>query len=96
MVRGSDILIALIIILFPPAGVAILTGCSCDLLIAIGLTILGYLPGHLYGFYILWKKMRAEELYGDHGYVYLGNGEFVPRDELPPQLQQPYYGSTAA
>lgn len=30
--------------------------------------------------------MRAEELYGDHGYVYLGNGEFVPRDELRESL----------
>jgi len=40
MVHSSDIIIALIAILFPPAAVAILTGCSCDLLINILLTML--------------------------------------------------------
>jgi uncharacterized membrane protein YqaE (UPF0057 family) len=40
MVHSSDIIIALIAILFPPAAVAILTGCSCDLLINIALTCL--------------------------------------------------------
>lgn len=40
MVRGSDIIIALIAIIFPPAAVAMMTGCSCDLLICIALTML--------------------------------------------------------
>lgn len=40
MVRGSDIIIALIAIIFPPAAVAMMTGCSCDLLISIALTML--------------------------------------------------------
>jgi uncharacterized membrane protein YqaE (UPF0057 family) len=33
MVKGSDILLILVAIIFPPAAVAIITGCSCDLLI---------------------------------------------------------------
>jgi uncharacterized membrane protein YqaE (UPF0057 family) len=40
MVRGSDILIALIAIIFPPAAVAMMTGCSCDLMINLALTLL--------------------------------------------------------
>lgn len=32
-VRGSDILLILLAILFPPAAVAFITGCSSDLLI---------------------------------------------------------------
>lgn len=40
MVNGSDILLALVAIIFPPAAVAFMTGCSCDLLINIALTML--------------------------------------------------------
>ncbi|KAG8679189.1 hypothetical protein FRC08_017144 [Ceratobasidium sp. 394] len=35
MVKGSDIILILVTILFPPAAVAIMNGCSCDLLINI-------------------------------------------------------------
>lgn len=52
MARTSDILLVLVAILFPPAAAGILTGCSCDLLINIALTIFGYLPGHLHAFYL--------------------------------------------
>ncbi|EKD03990.1 hypothetical protein A1Q2_01664 [Trichosporon asahii var. asahii CBS 8904] len=68
MVRGSDIIIALIAIIFPPAAVAMMTGCSCDLLICIALTML----------------IRAEEMFGMNGYTYLGNGEFVAVRSGPP------------
>jgi uncharacterized membrane protein YqaE (UPF0057 family) len=34
-VRGSDILLIIVAILFPPAAAAFITGCSCDLLINI-------------------------------------------------------------
>lgn len=40
MVRGSDILLIIIAIIFPPAAAAFITGCSCDLLINILLTLL--------------------------------------------------------
>ncbi|BEJ15595.1 hypothetical protein CspHIS471_0502000 [Cutaneotrichosporon sp. HIS471] len=89
MVRGSDILIALITIIFPPAAVAMMTGCSCDLMINLALTLLGYLPGHIHAFWILYKKMLAEEMYGASGYIYVGNGEYLSNDARPPP---PNYG----
>ncbi|KAI1363543.1 hypothetical protein F5Y08DRAFT_237057 [Xylaria arbuscula] len=52
MGAASAVLIVLITILFPPAGVAIVSGCGADLLINIALTILGYIPGHIHAFYI--------------------------------------------
>merc|ERR1712071_320674 len=77
-VRGNDILLILVAILFPPASVFFITGCSCDLLINILLTALGYLPGHIHAFYLIYKKMEAESLYGPSNYVSLGNGHFEP------------------
>lgn len=93
-VRGSDILLIIVAIIFPPAAAAFITGCSCDLLINILLTVLGYLPGHIHAFWLIWKKIKAEEMYGAHGYTYLGNGEFVGHGAPPPPPQQQYYGST--
>ncbi|ORX39711.1 hypothetical protein BD324DRAFT_614691 [Kockovaella imperatae] len=99
MVQGSDILLIIVCILFPPAAVAFITGCSCDLLINVLLTLLGYIPGHIHGLYIIWKRIKAEETYGRHGYTYLGNGEFVGNgpavgSQAPPPPHQQYYGST--
>lgn len=53
------------------------TGCSCDLLINIALTLLGYIPGHLHCFYLIYKKMQAEERYGPD-VQYFGNAEWGP------------------
>ncbi|KAI1283688.1 putative stress response RCI peptide [Xylaria sp. FL0933] len=52
MGAASTVLVVLITILFPPAGVAIVAGCGADLCINIALTILGYIPGHIHAFYI--------------------------------------------
>ncbi|ORY25714.1 hypothetical protein BCR39DRAFT_543054 [Naematelia encephala] len=93
MVKGSDILLIVVAIIFPPAAAAMITGCSCDLLINILLTILGYLPGHVHAFWLIYKRIKAEEAYGIHGYTYLGNGNFVGTGGAPPPPQQ-YYGST--
>ncbi|GAA5846130.1 hypothetical protein JCM3766R1_005644 [Sporobolomyces carnicolor] len=98
MARTSDILLILVAILFPPAAAGILTGCSCDLLINIALTMLGYIPGHLHAFWLIYKNAQAEERYGKGGYEYLGNGEFVPiqghhHPVAPPAYGgQPHYG----
>ncbi|KAI0711114.1 UPF0057-domain-containing protein [Cerioporus squamosus] len=95
MVRGSDVLLIVVAILFPPAAAAFITGCSCDLLINILLTILGYLPGHLHAFWLIYKKMQAEERYGRGGYIYVGNGEYqaayAQPGVVPPQAN---YGAT--
>jgi len=46
----SDFIVAVI---FPPLAVGILDGCSCSLLIDVILTILGWLPGVIYAFYVI-------------------------------------------
>ncbi|KIJ35275.1 hypothetical protein M422DRAFT_180963 [Sphaerobolus stellatus SS14] len=78
MVKGSDILLILVAILFPPAAAFIITGCSCDLLINILLTVLGYIPGHIHAFWLIYKKIKAEEQYGRGGFQYVGNGTYQP------------------
>ncbi|KAI0777273.1 hypothetical protein BD413DRAFT_467812 [Trametes elegans] len=94
-VKGSDVLLIVVAILFPPAAAAFITGCSCDLLINILLTILGYIPGHLHAFWLIYKKMQAEERYGRGGYIYVGNGEYQPAYAQPGAVPpQPNYGTT--
>ncbi|KAL8987585.1 MAG: hypothetical protein Q9169_008681, partial [Polycauliona sp. 2 TL-2023] len=45
----------------PPLAVLLTAGCGADLLINIALTILGYLPGHIHAFYILYIFYRRRE-----------------------------------
>merc|ERR1712072_125858 len=89
-VKGSDIVLILVAILFPPATAFFLTGCSCDLLINICLTALGYLPGHLHAFWLIYQKVRAEERFGPGGYKYIGNGEYEPVTGSQPPPAYPY------
>ncbi|KAJ6590518.1 hypothetical protein DFH09DRAFT_1245020 [Mycena vulgaris] len=95
MVKGSDVLLIFVAILFPPAAAAFIAGCSCDLLINILLTVLGYIPGHIHAFWLIYKKMKAEERYGAGGFRYTGNGTYEPLAQGglqgPPQA---YYGAT--
>ncbi|KAF9256618.1 UPF0057-domain-containing protein [Marasmius fiardii PR-910] len=96
MVKTSDVVLILVAIIFPPAAAAFITGCSCDLLINVCLTILGYLPGHLHAFWLIYKKMQAEERYGYGGYQYVGNGTYRPYPQQAPVAGQPqYYGATS-
>ncbi|KAJ7076100.1 hypothetical protein B0H15DRAFT_864854 [Mycena belliarum] len=92
MVKGSDVLLIFVAILFPPAAAAFITGCSCDLLINILLTVLGYIPGHIHAFWLIYKKMRAEERYGAGGFRYVGNGAYEPLAQTP--APQANYGAT--
>ncbi|KAG5353071.1 hypothetical protein C0989_010694 [Termitomyces sp. Mn162] len=97
MVKTSDVILILIAILFPPAAAAVVTGCSCDLLINICLTILGYLPGSIHAFWLIYKKIQAEEQYGSGGFQYIGNGQYQPLHQGIigyPQPPQPHYGAT--
>ncbi|KAJ7136095.1 hypothetical protein C8R44DRAFT_393211 [Mycena epipterygia] len=91
MVKGSDVLLIFVAILFPPAAAAFIAGCSCDLLINILLTIFGYIPGHIHAFWLIYKKMKAEERYGAGGFRYTGNGTYAPLAQGQPQA---YYGAT--
>jgi len=91
MVKASDVILIVVAILFPPAAAAMVTGCSCDLLINILLTTLGYLPGEIHAFWLIYKKMQAEERYGHAGFVYVGNGQYQP---LYSESNAPGYGAT--
>ncbi|KAM0751441.1 hypothetical protein T439DRAFT_380405 [Meredithblackwellia eburnea MCA 4105] len=94
--RSSDIILGIVAIFFPPVSVAMLTGCSFDLLINIALTILGFIPGHIHAFYLLYLNAKAEEKYGKGGYRYHGNGEFLPiHGGYQPVPPPPSYGTTA-
>ncbi|UZJ57109.1 hypothetical protein CBS101457_006429 [Exobasidium rhododendri] len=95
MVNSSDILLILIAILFPPAAAAFIAGCSCDLLINILLTVLGYFPGHIHAFWLIYKKMKAEEQYGLNGFVYVGAGKYEAAPGATIQQPPPNYGATA-
>ncbi|GAA5800507.1 hypothetical protein HPULCUR_005940 [Helicostylum pulchrum] len=50
-----DICLFILAFFFPPAAVAIKTGCGVDLLINICLVVLGAFPGIIHGFYIVHK-----------------------------------------
>ncbi|KAL4069854.1 hypothetical protein V8B97DRAFT_645286 [Scleroderma yunnanense] len=95
MVRSSDVVLILVAIIFPPAAAGFITGCSCDLFINICLTILGYIPGHLHAFWLIYKKMEAEERYGHGGFIYVGNGSYQPLHNQP-YLPPANYGTVNA
>ncbi|KAI9794508.1 MAG: hypothetical protein M1833_000368 [Piccolia ochrophora] len=57
----SAVLLCLVAILCPPVAVGIIGGCGADLFINIALTILGYLPGHIHAFYILYIYFSRRE-----------------------------------
>ncbi|KDR68445.1 hypothetical protein GALMADRAFT_231411 [Galerina marginata CBS 339.88] len=94
MVKSSDVILILVAILFPPAAAGIITGCSCDLLINIALTVLGYIPGHIHAFWLIYRKMQAEERFGQGGFLYVGNGQYQPLYQNDGPAQAPYYGAT--
>lgn len=94
MVKAADVLLIIVAILFPPAAAGFITGCSCDLLINICLTILGYIPGHIHAFWLIYRKMQAEERYGHGGFQYVGNGQYQPLYNAPAQGAPVNYGAT--
>ncbi|KAI8144192.1 putative stress response RCI peptide [Fennellomyces sp. T-0311] len=51
----SDICKFILAVILPPLGVFSERGCTVDLLINIGLTILGWIPGVIHAFYIILK-----------------------------------------
>ncbi|KAJ7128085.1 hypothetical protein C8R46DRAFT_1237105 [Mycena filopes] len=74
--KSTDFLLIIVAILCPPIATFLISGCGCDLLISIILSILGYLPGHIHAFYLIYRKVEAEERYGEGGFRYVGYGHF--------------------
>lgn len=56
-----DVLVILLVILLPPLGVFLKYGCQCEFWVALLLTLLGYLPGVIYGLYVVIVAMRSGE-----------------------------------
>jgi len=50
-----DIIAMIFAFFLPPLGVGLIRGCHMDLFINIGLTLLGYLPGIIHAFYIIYN-----------------------------------------
>lgn len=50
-----EVIKIILAIIFPPLGVFLATGCSCDLLINILLTMLGYIPGVIHALWVVTK-----------------------------------------
>ncbi|VUC19924.1 unnamed protein product [Clonostachys rosea] len=66
MGTAAAVCLVLLTILFPPLGVFLIAGCGADLLINICLTLLGYIPGHIHAFYLLFVYYdRREQMH--HG-----------------------------
>lgn len=67
-----------------------MAGCGADLLINICLTILGYFPGHIHAFYLLYVQHNHRET----GDVSKAGGVFSPRIYAPAgaKVQQPMAG----
>ncbi|KAL4076596.1 hypothetical protein V8B97DRAFT_2021944 [Scleroderma yunnanense] len=88
--------IVLVAVIFPPAAVAFLSGCSCDLIVNILLTIFGYIPGLIHAFWLIYTRSKAEERYGPGGYRYVGSGKYQAIGPAAPQGNPPpTYGATA-
>lgn len=84
----------------PPLGVALVAGCGVDLCINICLTILGFFPGHIHAYYILYiyYKRRDEVRMGVYNPrpapgIY---SEKVQRGGEPLTVPQPGYGTMNA
>jgi len=74
-----DILEISLAILLPPAAVLAVKGCGADFCINLGLTILGYIPGIIHAFYVLYlNHQEREREFLDPGRVQ------VPYNQIPP------------
>ncbi|GJP42464.1 hypothetical protein CLOM_g2024 [Closterium sp. NIES-68] len=54
----ADFVILLIALLLPPLGVFIKLGCSFEFWLALLLSFLGYIPGAVYAFYVIYTAIQ--------------------------------------
>ncbi|KAJ7749339.1 hypothetical protein DFH07DRAFT_558298 [Mycena maculata] len=94
--KSTDFLLIAVAILCPPLSTFFISGCGCDLLINILLTIFGYLPGTIHALWLIYRKMEAEERYGEGGFIYTGRGHFEQNYNALPtnSASPPSYGAT--
>ncbi|KAF1948374.1 UPF0057-domain-containing protein [Byssothecium circinans] len=104
---GTDCLLMLLSVLFPPIGVWVKRGiCSADSLINLGLSCLGFLPGLIHAWYIIlqypdpyeYEGVQDRERGGDGSVTYYYVHRPAPqhpagRQQAPAQQGQTTYGT---
>ncbi|CAL5870534.1 uncharacterized protein PFLUO_LOCUS4773 [Penicillium psychrofluorescens] len=103
---SSDCFLAILAIFFPPIAVWVKRGiCTADSIINIALCLLGYIPGLIHAFYIIFKYPEGD--YDDAAYEPIPGGAsqrrdlenggvtyyYVPRQPLQHPSQQRSYGT---
>ncbi|KAG9051320.1 hypothetical protein FS837_009587 [Tulasnella sp. UAMH 9824] len=80
-IQGGDIVLIIVAILFPPLAVFLMTGWMF-LRPPDQYPFVPFLAsvdhGHIHAFWLIYKKMKAEEAYGPGGYKYTGSGVYAP------------------
>ncbi|KAL9530657.1 Plasma membrane proteolipid [Sphaerulina musiva] len=78
----STLLLVILTVLLPPVGVFCVAGCGADVIINICLTLLGYFPGHIHAFYILYifysRKEQQQQVSSQQGGNYPSQQNFRP------------------
>ncbi|KAJ2722088.1 hypothetical protein GGI07_003530 [Coemansia sp. Benny D115] len=59
---AADVMLLILAFFLPPFAVFFKRGCTCDLLINVGLTLLGYLPGMIHAWYLIVKYPRVRRM----------------------------------
>jgi len=87
----GDFCLLLLGIFLPPVAALIKCGCSADFLINIGLTLLGFIPGTIHAWYLIFKYQDYYVVEGPTVYV---RYEAVDQPNEQPQAP-PSYGSVS-
>lgn len=56
---NSDVCLYFLALFIPPLAVGLKTGCDANLLINIGLSLLGWLPGVIHAWWVISKHERV-------------------------------------
>ncbi|KAJ7599299.1 hypothetical protein C8J56DRAFT_916366 [Mycena floridula] len=89
--KSSDVVLIIAAVIFPPIAVFLVNGWGEDLLISALLTLVGYFPGLIHVFYLIYRKFQAEETYGEGQYESTGHGNYQPINSAAPT--PPSYGA---
>ncbi|KAJ4346839.1 uncharacterized protein N0V89_010771 [Didymosphaeria variabile] len=96
-------LLILVTLFFPPVGVLAVAGCGADFIINICLTVLGYIPGHIHAFYLMYVfyerkgevkrgEYHSRSAAGIYSERVLRGGKHVQPPPMPPQQPVPQPG----
>ncbi|KAG2148887.1 hypothetical protein DEU56DRAFT_84199 [Suillus clintonianus] len=88
---AADCVLIIVAVIFPPAAVAFISGCGCDLFVNILLTLLGFFPGLIHALWLVFKRTNVPERRAIGSYRYTGTPTQAPEPGAP---QTPGYGTT--